>query len=275
MTHWTQALQVCLPTVLALTAFLYAMHFGGGTAPQPKRTRRVLGWASIGLYLAYFVVRWAELGDFPVYGPYSTLSWVALGILLLHVMTGIAGREPGSTAVVFGVVAVMQLVASCFGPLEVPDDARAVSFDLFHVATSVLASSALILSGVHGLLYILAWRRLRQRRFGPFLRGLPAMEDLARLTRRSALEGFVLLAIGINFGIGWAHSQGVETFSYSDPWVLAMLVLWIHFGLIAFSGKIPGVTAMRASWAATFGLTFFVLASAATLVPSVSFHWAG
>ena len=273
MNAWSQPLQVTLPTVLALTAFLYGMHFGGESAPQPKRLRRRLGLLGLGLFLSLFVLRAVSIGDWPGRGPYSTLSWVALGALLLHVTTSGLDRRPGASAIVFGVVATMQLVASSFGPFDFEREGQPTIFDLLHVGTSVLASSALVLSGLHGALYLTAWRRMRQRSFGPLLRGLPSLEDLARLSRRSALVGFILLTVGINFGIGWAHIQGVEAFSYGDPWVLSMIVLWVYFGLIAFSGKIPGVTAMRASMAATLGLTFFFLASLATLIPSVSFHW--
>ncbi|MEX1024781.1 MAG: hypothetical protein WD226_06845 [Planctomycetota bacterium] len=113
--------------MLSLTGFLFAMHFGGKTAPQPKRTRGALGWLALGLFGLLFVLRWAEVGDFPVYEPYSTLSCVALGILLLH---GLAGREPGVTGIVFGTVAAMQLVASCFGPLEPPRIERVATFDI-------------------------------------------------------------------------------------------------------------------------------------------------
>lgn len=276
MSQWTQALQVCLPTVLALTAFMYAMHFGGEHAPQPLRARRVFAWVALGLHVSLFALRSFEVGGWPDSGPFSTLSWVALGILLLHSMTGSSDTKPGAAAIVFGVVTLMQLGASCFGPFDRTGTSHGTSFDLLHVGTSVLASSAIILAGIYGCLYLAAWRRMRQRRFGPLLRGLPPMDELVKHMRRSALLGFILLAVGINFGIGWAHMQGVEAFSYTDPWVLAMIALWLHFGFIAFSSKIPGATAMRASWAAAAG--FFLLVTAmtlSTLVPHLSFHWNG
>ena len=70
-----------------------------------------------------------------------------------------------------------------------------------------------------------------------------------------------------------AHSRGVEGFGYTDSFVLSMFAICFHFGLIAFSKRIPGITASRASWAAVGGLTLLLGALVASaLVPEASFH---
>ena len=58
-----------------------------------------------------------------------------------------------------------------------------------------------------------------------------------------------------------------------NSFVLSMLAICFHFGLIAFSKRIPGITATRASWASVGGLALLLAALlAVALVPGSSFH---
>jgi ABC-type uncharacterized transport system permease subunit len=273
-----QALGVLLPAAWVSVSVLYGMHFGGELAPRSVALRRVLLALALALHAALLAVRALATGAFPVFDAWSTVSAVALGLALLHV--AVSSRLPtvGSGAMIFGVVAALQLAASALGPFL---PAEAVGWPggyyVFHGVASVLAASALLLSGIHGALYLLLFRSMRQRHFGPLVQRLPSLATLATLTRRGALVGFVLLTVGVNVGIAWAHygevsqGQGVSGFEYSDPWVVAVLVLWLHFGAVAFSRRIPGFSAQRASFAAAAGLTVFVAASLLTL--SATFHW--
>jgi ABC-type uncharacterized transport system permease subunit len=170
---------------------------------------------------------------------------------------------------------LMQLCASALGPLEpraagAPADFLSIS----HATTSVLAGSAVMLSGLHGSLYLLVLRRMRRGSFGPLVEHMPDLRTLALLTRRAALAGFLLLTVGVNLGIAWAHATDVPDFGYTDHWVLAMFVLWIHFGIVAFSRSIRGFSAQRASFAAAIGLAIFLIAGLISLLPLGSFHWA-
>lgn len=308
MSTAVQALAVFLPLAYFAAAFLYGMHFGGRRAPSVEVPRRLALALALGLHLALGAGRWLQLSTFPVQDPWSTLSGIALGMVLLHVVassrpgTGrrakagaldeaaaedVAGEVPlapgrwghrgsvaGSSALVLATAGLLQTLASAFAPLAppvAPDGPQA--FRVFHVVTSLVAASALGLSGIHGWLYLVAFRRIRRHRFDPLVRGLPSLRHLSSMTRRSALLGFLLLTVGLNVGIAWAHNDELQSFHYSDPWVLAMLAIWIHFGVVAFSGSIPGLTARRTSLAAALGLAVFLSAGALTLIPEVTFHW--
>ena len=243
MTTGIQALNVFLPLAYFVAAFLYAMHFGGPGAPRVVRLRRIAAASAIALHLALFSLRWNVVGHFPAFDPWSTLSAVALALALLSVATSRRIGNAGSGSIVLIAVASMQILASAFGPLVADEAPKELSgpFYLFHALTSMAAAAALVLSGLHGSIYLILFRQMRHKHFGPLAQRLPDLRSLAMLTRRAALAGFVLLTVGINFGIGWAHYAQVESFGYSDPWVIAMLAIWIHFGIVAFSRSIPGI----------------------------------
>jgi hypothetical protein len=113
---------------------------------------------------------------------------------------------------------------------------------------------------------------MRRRRFGPLFDALPSLDQLARRMRRAAGFACLLLAVGVNAGIWWAHRADVPGFSYRDPFVLALIALMLHFGLVAASGFIPFLTARRASLAAVSGLALLLAALGYSLLPR-SFHW--
>lgn len=268
-----QALTVVLPSIWMLGALLHGMAFGGRGAPDVAGLRRAVVRVALVVHLATFVVRWRVVHYFPVSDTWTTLSAVAFATALLYAWIARATQHAGSGGIVLGLVFLLQLAASAFGPL-VPGT-RAADVDAFqvaHVSTSVLAASSLILSGVHGLLYLVLFKRMRERRFGALFQHLPSLDVLARMTRRAALAGFIFATVGLNLGIALAHAKDVAGFDYLDPHVLVTLVLWIHFGVIAFSERIRGITAHRASFAATAGLVALLFSLFLTLFPGLTFH---
>jgi ABC-type uncharacterized transport system permease subunit len=268
-----QVLTVLLPVAYLVAAVLYAMSFGGPRAPHVDRPRRIAFALALVLHAGLFAMHAYASGGFPkVATTWEATSAVALctALLFLLVERKRSEAEASTGSVVLGAVFAMQLVASSLGPIEALP-ARAGLVDALHVGTSALACSAVVLSGIHGGLYLLLYRQMRRRSFGVLFQRLPDLQHLSRLTRLSALNGFILLGIGLNVGIGLAHLEGVEGFSYTDPFVLVCLGLWLHFGLVAFSGKIPGLSARRAAFAAAGGFVVLLLALVLTLTP-ISFH---
>lgn len=160
--------------------------------------------------------------------------------------------------------------ASPMAPL--PDAEASSAVTAVHASTAAFASAAVVLSGLSGFLYLLLLRQMKRKTFGAIFRRLPDLTQLARMTRRAALAGFLGLTLGINAGIGIAHAKGTSGFRYTDPTVLLMLAIWLHFGLIAFSARVRGLTAQRASWAAVGGLTVLLAVLFLALVPGATFH---
>lgn len=269
-----QALVVLLPVAYLAAALLYAMHFGGPDAPTVRVARRLLLVFTLLLHSLFFLTLGSELERFPVHDAWTTVSSMALVISALYGLISFRISHVGAGVIVIGAAALLQLSASAFGDYSVQvAPAMPGGFYILHAVTSLFAASALVLSGIHGFLYLILFRRMQRRQFGPLVRRLPSLRALTRLTRRSALAGFLLLTIGINVGIAWAHMSEHQEFRYTDPWVLAMLAIWLHFGLVAFSRSIPGLNARRASYAAALGLSVFLLMSLVSLIPEASFHW--
>lgn len=268
-----QFLTVSLPCGYLLSAILHGMAFGGTHAPQVGGVRRWVLRGTLLAHLASCALRAAILGDFPVNDTWSVLSAVAFATAAIYALLALRARHPGTGGVVLGVVFVLQLLASAFGDIvPSPRPSTMAAFRVLHIATSVLAGAALILSGVHGFLYIVLLRVMRKRSFGALFEHLPNLELLARMTRGAALAGFLGLTVGLNVGIALAHAEKMPGFDYRAPEVLLSLALWIHFGVVAFSGSIRGFSARRAAIAATGGLIALLLSLLLVLFPTHVFH---
>lgn len=268
-----QPIGVLLPVVYALAALLHGMAFAGPRAPEVRNLRISTLRAALLLHVLWFVVRGRIVGHFPVSDLWSTVSATALCTALLY--AGIARwlKHAGSGGIVLGFVFVLQLLASAFANYAPLPRAESPGLpQILHAATSVLSAAALVLSGLHGILYLVLFREMRERRFGALFDHLPNLEVLARMTRRAALAGFLGLTFGLNVGIWLAHRDQVAGFAYAEPEVLVSLALWIHFGVIAFSGSIRGFSARRASFAAAGGLVALLLSLLLVLLPGTSFH---
>lgn len=270
-----QGVTVLLPTLYLGVALLHGMAFAGDQAPPAAaRWRPRLGRTTLALHGAMLGARWAVAGTFPIDGAWLLVSATVFVVALLHAVLTARLNRPAVGSIVLGTAALLQIGASALGPVRAEPIEAADLGKVLHVVTIVLASAALVLSGLFGYLHLLMLRQMRAKSFGPVYRQLPDLEQLALMTRRAAGAGFLFLTPGLNVGIALAH-QRVEGFRYLDPSVLLTMALWIHFLLIAFSRKIRGWTARRASIAAVAGLVTLILTILITLVPAVTFHGYG
>ncbi len=270
-----QALMVLLPCGYLVVALLYGMAFAGVTEPPFSAIRTPLLRALSLAHLGLFALHGAALGGFPAMDAWLSLSAVAFAVVAQFVLVTLRLPQPTVGALVLAVAGMLQLVASMFGPMaplagESPSSAPTA----IHALTAAFASAAVVLSGLYGFLYLILLRQMKRKTFGALFRRLPDLTQLARMTRRAALAGFLGMTLGVNAGIGLAHAKGTAGFQYTDPTVLLTLGVWLHFGLIAFSAKLAGLTAQRASWAAVCGLTVLLAVLFLALVPGATFHGA-
>lgn len=266
------AISTLLPILYLVVVCLYGMEFGGPKAPRAAGVRRVTGLILLAVHGLWFALLWDMVGHFPVVDFWSTLSLLALAVLVVYLPVESMARAPSTGAFVLGFAFLLQLIASCFLIELQPSEFGRSPFFAIHIATIVFAVAALLLSGFFGALYLVLLRQIRGHRFGVLFQRLPDLESLSRLNRSSAIIGFVLLTLGLNVGIGWAHAGAVEDFDYLDPKVLPVVVLWIVFGLIGSSRWLRFLSGKRAAIVAVTAATLLILAVIVSFLPLGSIH---
>ena len=273
MSSALHAISVILPLLYLGVALLFGMKLGGPRAPSPLRLRWVLTGALILAQLAWFGCQWQIAGHFPVSNAWVALGLLAFTMVLISLAVEVVAKTAATASMVVGTAFVIQLLASCFAPLDPKTTPLAESpFFVIHVATAVCALAAILLSSFYGGLYLILLREIRSKRFGFLFRSLPDLNTLSRMNRGAASAGFVLLTVGLNLGIWWAHDSEIQGFSYLDPMVLTVLALWIVFGLIGLSKWLKFLSGRRAARVAVLGLGLVVLSLLISIIGLHSFH---
>lgn len=267
-----QLLTVLLPTAYLAVLLAYAHDFRAQSEDRHTRLRRIYFYATLTLHAGLFAAYVHSVDGAPQFDRFHVVSALGLvtGLLYAVVGEGADSTRQGRAGVGLFVVALvfgLQLIASALGPLTVEPYRADSTFYILHVGTILLASASLALSGTYGGLYLLLYRQMRGKRFGPLYRSLPSLSELASQTRRASAFACGLLFLGVNGGIAWAHARNVPEFSYSHPLVLIALGLCAHFALVAFSRHLPGMNPRRASYAATLGLVVFLASLYHALAP--------
>ncbi len=273
MNEMLQPLAVALPAGYLVAALMHGMAFGGMRAPQVAIQRVWTLRITLVMHILWFAALGDALQSFPVVDIATTISAVVLTTSFLYGFLARSVKHAGSGGVMLGLAALLQLSASAFVNLH--PVARATPLgapQILHVSLSVLATAALLLSGVHGGLYLMLLRLMKQRNFGPLFEHLPDLDLLARMMRGAALTGFLCLTVGMNLGIYMAHKDQHPGFAYRDAEVLLSILIWAYFGVIAFSARIKGFNARRASLAAALGLVVLLLSTFLLFFPRLAFH---
>lgn len=258
-----QLLTVLLPTAYLAVLFAYAHDFLARSENRHTRLRRTYFYGTLALHAGLFVAYAVSVDGTPHLHHlhwYSAFGLVT-GALYAVVGEGSQDSRQGRAGVglcVVALVLLLQLVSSAFAPMVVVPHESDTAFYVLHLGTILLASASLALSGTYGCLYLLLYRQMRGKNFGPTFRSLPSLSELAALTRRASGFACGLLFVAVNGGIAWAHATNVPGFSYSHPLVLLTLGLCGHFALVAFSRRLPGMTPRRASIAAALGFAVFL-----------------
>jgi ABC-type uncharacterized transport system permease subunit len=277
VSQWIQPLAVALPAGYLIASLLHGMAFGGEHAPRVATQRVWQLRLTLALHLAWFAALGSALQSFPVVDIATTLSAIVLTSACLYAFLARSVKHAGSGGVVLGLAALLQLSASAFvdlhpAPRLGPPTPPLGAVQILHVSLSVVATASLLLSGVHGMLYLVLFRLMKRRNFGPVFEHLPDLDLLARMTRGAALVGFLCLTLGMNLGIWLAHRDQHPGFAYRDSEVLLSILVWIYFGVIAFSARIRGFSAQRASLAAALGLALLLLSTFLLFFPRLAFH---
>ena len=140
-----------------------------------------------------------------------------------------------------------------------------------HAALTVIGYTALSLSAIYAILYIIQHHKMKKKKFDRLSMQLPPLTYLERMSIRSVFIGIVLMGIGILLG----HFQALMVlgkFWLNDPKVI---VTDLIFAFYFFGYIMSHLFKLRGRWMAVISLTgyVFLLGSVISLVTaSESFH---
>jgi ABC-type uncharacterized transport system permease subunit len=183
---------------------------------------------------------------------HETLSW--LGLLLAIAFLVLATRYH---TVSFGIfllpVTVLLAIVPAFHPghetIAYPQ--LHTGWLLLHIALLLAAYSALFLSLIASLFYLIQERRLKQKRTESRRGWLPPLETLDQIALNSLRFGLPCMTAGLLIGSVLALQTMGLTF-FADPKVLLSFAMWIAYILMIFIRSHSGLRGRRAVYLSSF-----------------------
>lgn len=221
---------ILIPLLYAGLVVLYGVSFfGHGAALGPLKTRALL--FTIGAHLIYVLLRTVVFDHPPVTTVFEIMTMLALSIAIGYAYIELRTKTSNTGFFILLLAFLFQLVSSLFirDLREIPEILRSRLLG-FHVSAALLGYTAISLSAVYGLLYLMLYHEIRSTRFGLIYKRLPNLETLERMSHKAEVFGFVMLSVAIVVGLVWLP-RAFENFSYWDPKLIGTLVIWVLYAV--------------------------------------------
>jgi cytochrome c-type biogenesis protein CcsB len=217
-------------------------------------------WAAAAVLMISLFARWRAVGHAPWSNMWEFTIAFAGGVMLFYIVFERRFGQRTLGAFILPVVLTLMAVAAAFFPSDVEPLVPALqNQDLLaiHVATMILAYSALSVSFGAGVMYLV--QDGERNRFSR----LPKAGLLDEIGYRSVMVGFPLLALGIALGAYWGNSAWGRYWGW-DPKETSALVTWLIYAAYLHTRGLRGWTGKRAAVILVLGFiavmfTYFVV----------------
>ncbi len=168
----------------------------------------------------------------------SAISLLAFGVTLAFFVTYLRYRITSLGIFMLPFSFFLTLLAA--SPRGRPADFRPFSntWIVIHVSAMIAGYTALFLTFVAAIMYLIQERELKSKAPRAFYYRLPSLEVCDQLYYRSLVLGLFLLTLGILTGFVWASRAWRGPWEL-DPKILASLAVWIIY-LVLFSTRYSG-----------------------------------
>lgn len=219
---------VALLLYVAAAAVLVRPLIRGATAP-PRLGLRI-GTVAFGLHTWALLQYVLTFGEVPLVGLAPSLS--AIAWLIGAFMMGIVlFRDASPVGVILvPLVALLLLTAMLLGvhPSGEPRAFRGVWFSL-HVIAAFIGYAGLAVGFAAGVLYLLQFRELKDKRFGRIFGYFPSLDTLDSVGTHALSLGFPALTVALVLGWAWTV-RFHNTLAVEDPQVIWGVLTWLVFG---------------------------------------------
>ncbi len=223
-------------------------------------SKRIFLFITLLLHAVYLTFRTIEFNHAPITTKFEIFSVLAFALIfayfILELLTDI--RWTGYYVIFFALI--FQVISSIYiqDLNEVNEILRNRLLGI-HVISAILGYAGIILSAVHGFLFLKLYKNIKLNKFGLLFKRLPSLEILEKLSFYSAIIGFILLTIAIKIGVIWLPSAFPD-YSYFDPKLITTGLIWLIYG-IGISMKI------FAKW---YGRKFIIFSISGFIITLVS-----
>jgi ABC-type transport system involved in cytochrome c biogenesis permease subunit len=234
-----------------------AASFAGGRVAPPRTGAALIGGA-LAVHAAALVVYTARYAELPLVGLAPSLSTLAFLITAFLFATTLTESRPvGLVLVPLNCILLAIALALGIAPSGQPLAFRGVWFS-FHVLLAFIGCASIAVAFAAGLLYLLQFRELKDKRLGRVYRFFPSLPALDALGRRALAIGFPAYTAALLLGWAWTM-RFRNTLAVSDPQVIWGVLTWLTFLVLLGVRYVRPNSERRAALAGVIGFVFMVV----------------
>ncbi len=218
------------------------------------------------------IIRLIGLNAMPLSTAFDALSFLAFSILFVYLVIEWTTKNKASGLFIMSFAFLSEVISSFnySWKIETNELLTNTNFAL-HASLTIMGYTALSLSAIYALLYIIQNKNMKKRRFGIIYDQLPALSYLELMSIRSVVIGIILMGTGLLLG----HIQAKTVFGaywVNDAKIIITDIIWLFY----LAGYVlANILKWRGRWMAILSLSgFLILLIAAILVmiTTESFH---
>jgi len=211
--------------------------------PRARRLVTPLALTAVVLDLAATVHLGLELQRLPMGGPLEFLGLLALAMLATYLILERRLQAKNTGFLITGMALLLKFLSSAL-IVPVREASPYLSDPGFagHAVFLLLAYTALSLSFLYAILYLILARQLMRRQFGLLFRRLPPLDVLERMSVGAVELGIPLLFVGLCLGHLWMYDLAdrvtPELAAMLSPYDPKIMATWVIF--LAYAGGLAG-----------------------------------
>ncbi len=224
------------------------------------------GWVLHGVALVETIVLFGRGSLFSIHQSESLLGWILMGFFLSMYLRY---RTTSPGLFVIPVVFLLSLSAALAQAPPVFTSPIAKNWWIIgHIALIFTGYSALFLSFVSSLLYLVQERSLKSKQISSVLNKLPSLQTIDDMGYKTLLLGFPFITVGLIMGSVLAEASFGPTY-FRDPKILLSFIMWVLYMGLLYSRWNSGWRGRKAAYFATFAFMAAICAWAANFVSGV------
>ena len=225
MKEISQFISYILPLLYLAVIYVYYVIFTGKKKSWISKTTLILGILLI-IHGFEIGLRHAVLKTIPFSTVHDALSFLGFSILFVYMIIELRLKNRGSGIFVLFFAFILEVV-STFNLSWEPETNELLSSPTFaiHAAFTLMGYTAMSISALYAIMYIIQNHNLKKRNLGKFFTQLPSLSYLEKMSIQSAFMGIVLLGIGLLMGHVQAEAIMGE-FWPNDVKVIAADIAW-------------------------------------------------
>jgi len=271
MKLFSQILSYTLPFLYLAVIYFYYLIFLGKDKRLISKTTPMLIILLI-LHAIEIISRHVAIKAIPLSTTHDAFSFLAFSILFVYMILELSLKNKGSGLFILSFAFIFELFSSfnVSWTLETNPLLQDPSFAI-HASISIMGYTALGLSALYALMYILQNRNIKKRNLGKLFNQLPAISYLEKMSMRSVMIGIILLGIGILDG-HFQASDVMGSFWLNDIKVIVIDAVWIIYVIGYFISRLMKWRGIYMAYFSIFGFLFLIIGGSLVIYLSESFH---